>query len=239
MIDLHTHILPHMDDGAGSVEESLQMLRMQRQQGVSTVVLTPHFYRDRERPERFFRRRRESFQLLQAKIGSLPEEERSTLPRMLLGAEVAWRPNLHGWDELPEFCLPGTKRLLLELPFAPWSQTLINQLCDMENRTGVTPIFAHLERYLPMQRRQAVEDLMSLGYPVQISGEPLLHFASRGKSLRLLKSAPVFVLASDCHGVDRRMPNLGPAMDTVRRRAGSSFAESLIERAEHLVESSH
>ena len=48
MTDLHTHILPEMDDGAESVEMSLDMLRMERDQGVDAVVLTPHFYRDRE-----------------------------------------------------------------------------------------------------------------------------------------------------------------------------------------------
>ena len=236
MIDLHTHILPKMDDGARSTEESLQMLRMQWQQGVKTVVLTPHFYRDRERPERFFRRRKESYLRLQETIAALPEEERSAMPRLILGAEVAWRPNLHGWEELPEFCFPGTRRILLELPFVPWSQSLLNQLRDMEARTGITPILAHLERYLRMQRSQAVEDLMSLGFPVQITGEQFLHFTTRGSSLRLLKSAPVFVLASDCHGVERRSPNLGAAMDVVRRRAGAAFADTLTARAEHLVE---
>ena len=60
MTDLHTHILPGMDDGAVSVETSLEMLRMERDQGVDAVVLTPHFYRDRERPEQFLARRRAS-----------------------------------------------------------------------------------------------------------------------------------------------------------------------------------
>ena len=53
MIDIHTHILPGMDDGASTPEESLAMLRMQREQGVDTVFLTPHFHRDRENPEHF------------------------------------------------------------------------------------------------------------------------------------------------------------------------------------------
>ena len=53
MTDLHTHILPGMDDGAKTVEDSLAMLRMEYDQGVDTVVLTPHFYRDRENPKHF------------------------------------------------------------------------------------------------------------------------------------------------------------------------------------------
>ena len=54
MIDLHTHILPGMDDGAKDTATSLQMLRMERDQGVDTVVLTPHYYRHRESAEDFF-----------------------------------------------------------------------------------------------------------------------------------------------------------------------------------------
>ena len=57
MIDLHTHILPGMDDGAKDVKTSLALLRMESAQGVGTVVLTPHFYRDREEPQHFLTRR--------------------------------------------------------------------------------------------------------------------------------------------------------------------------------------
>jgi len=57
LTDLHTHILPGMDDGARNVAMSLAMLEAERAQGVDTVVLTPHFYREREDAERFLQRR--------------------------------------------------------------------------------------------------------------------------------------------------------------------------------------
>ena len=79
MTDLHTHILPGMDDGAESVEMSLDMLRMERDQGVDAVVLTPHFYRDRERPEHFLNRRRAAGEALRDALMALPEEETRTL----------------------------------------------------------------------------------------------------------------------------------------------------------------
>ena len=75
MTDLHTHILPGVDDGAKAPEESLEMLRMERDQGVDTVVLTPHFYRDRERPEHFLKRRRAAGEALRDALMALPEEE--------------------------------------------------------------------------------------------------------------------------------------------------------------------
>ena len=94
MIDLHTHILPGMDDGAKDVDMSLQMLRMQREQGVHTVALTSHFYPSKESAERFFRRRAESEKMLTQTILELSNEEQKKLPELVLGAEVAWVPNL-------------------------------------------------------------------------------------------------------------------------------------------------
>ena len=57
IIDFHTHVLPAMDDGSRSVEESLQMLRMEAEQGIFHVVATPHFYPQYDNPEQFLRKR--------------------------------------------------------------------------------------------------------------------------------------------------------------------------------------
>ena len=54
MIDLHTHILPEIDDGSRSVEMSLKLLQMEQKQKAGTVVLTPHFYPWRDQPDHFF-----------------------------------------------------------------------------------------------------------------------------------------------------------------------------------------
>ena len=57
MVDFHTHILPKMDDGSRSSEESVAMLRMLAEQGIKRVVLTPHYYPEAESPEDCLRRR--------------------------------------------------------------------------------------------------------------------------------------------------------------------------------------
>ena len=73
MIDLHTHILPRMDDGAKTVEEALQMLRAEAEQGVEAVALTPHYYRTKEQPTAFLTRRREAMDQLLREIN--PKED--------------------------------------------------------------------------------------------------------------------------------------------------------------------
>lgn len=236
MIDLHTHILPGMDDGAKTVEESLQMLRMEHSQGVDTVVLTPHFYRDQENPKRFLQRRKDAVIALGSRVLELSEAERSNLPNMFLGAEVAWWPTLAEWEELPELCLGGTKYLLLELPFTPWSEKMVDQLHEFYGRTGITPIFAHLERYLRLQRPERMEEILSLGFPVQISADVLLRPLARGRALKLLRQGQAQIVASDCHNCKDRAPNLAAAMQVLSRKLKSAQAENILRYTDHLMD---
>lgn len=227
MTDLHTHILPGVDDGAKTVEMSLEMLRMERDQGVDTVVLTPHFYRDRERPEQFLARRLEAANQMKKALLALPEEELRTFPRLVLGAEVAWVPNLADLPELRRMRMGRSDYLLLELPFAPWNDQMFRQIYDLMGRTGVTPVIAHIERYMKLQKPEHIAEVLSLGVPVQVSGEPLLRPLRRGRVLKLLREHQARFIASDCHDTTLRPPNLGPAMAVARRKLGEETAVEL------------
>lgn len=235
MTDLHTHILPGIDDGAQSVEESLTMLRMERSQGIDTVVLTPHFYRDRENPKRFLRRRQESATALARRVLELSEKEKKELPQMLLGAEVAWWPNMADWEELPEMCIGDTKNLLLELPFTPWNDQMVYQLHELFGRTGITPVIAHLERYLKIQRPEYIQEVLRLGVPIQVSADILLHPMARGGAMKLLRQNQARVVASDCHNCGSRAPRLAAAMDLLRRKLDPQKTELLIQCGNQLT----
>lgn len=236
MTDLHTHILPGIDDGAKTVDESLQMLHAESSQGVDTVVLTPHFYRDQENPKRFLRRRKDAVLALGQRVMEMPREERDRLPKMLLGAEVAWWPTMAEWDELPELCIGETKNLLLELPFTPWNDKMIDQLHEFYGRTGITPIIAHLERYLKLQRQEYIDEVLRLGFPVQISADVLLRPLARGRVLKMLRQGQAQIVATDCHNCKDRAPNLAEAMDVVKRKLGEDLSDRLAARADTLIE---
>lgn len=235
MTDLHTHILPGIDDGAQNVEESLTMLRMERSQGVDTVVLTPHFYRDRENPKRFLRRRQEAAMALARRVMELSEREKEALPQMLLGAEVTWWPDMADWEELPEMCIDDTGNLLLELPFTPWTDRMIYQLHELYGRTGITPIIAHLERYLKIQRPEYIREVLQLGVPVQVSAGVLLYPLARGGAMKLLRHGQACVVASDCHNCVKRPPNMAAAMELLRKKLGEDSVNTLIRRGNKLV----
>lgn len=235
MTDLHTHILPGMDDGAHDADESLAMLRMERDQGVTAVVLTPHFYFERESVRHFLERREKALRVLNARLQELPKEERDSLPRMIPGAEVAWHPELCECGELTSLCIGDTKNILLELPFVPWSGRMFNYLYDLIGQTGVNPVIAHLERYMKQQKSQQLMEVFDLGVPVQISAEILTHPLARGKVMKLLKKQRVHILASDCHNCTDRPPNVGEGMQVVRRKLGDRCARALEQSAKELA----
>lgn len=234
MTDLHTHILPGMDDGAKTVEESLTLLRIERDQGVDTVVLTPHFYPQREGINGFLARREEAMVRLQEAMDACTLDSPS-FPKVLLGAEVLWRSDLLDEEDLDKLCIAGTKNLLLELPFFSWNSQMIDQLYDMIGQTGITPIIAHLERYLSLQPKALIEEILALEIPVQISAEILKHPLRRSGAMNLLKSGRAHLLASDCHDSAQRIPNLAAGMEIVRRKLGDSFVQDLSACADRLV----
>lgn len=227
MIDIHTHILPHIDDGADTAQTSIAMLQKEAEQQVDTVILTPHFYRRNEKPESFLDRRERSYETLLEAIEKLPAEERRQLPKLHLGAEVAWLPGLAAVEHLDRMCLAETDFMLIELPFLPWSGKMIDQLYDLQNVCGIIPIIAHFERYLTFQKKEYVWRILEMDVPVQIGTEPLLHVFGRKEPLRLLREGAAQILASDCHNLNDRAPNLGAAMKTVEQKLGREYAEQI------------
>lgn len=235
MTDLHTHILPGMDDGAPDVETSLALLRAEYAQGVTNVALTPHFYRDREEPQHFLERRQKSAKLLMDALMQLSEEERSRLPRLTLGAEVAWMPGMAEWKELPKLCYTNTTYLQMELPFFPWNEDMFHQIYSLMSRTGLTPVIAHLDRYFGTQSPRQIEALLDLNIPFQLSAESLLHFSTRRKALRLLENRETRLLISDCHSIQHRPPNIGTALDVICKKLGEETVQSISYHTDALL----
>ena len=106
--DLHTHILPGVDDGAKDLEKALEMLRMQKACGVERVALTPHFYPLREEFQSFLDKRQQAYE------GLLPNWDAESMPDLRLGAEVHYSPALAELD-LRRLTIGQSDYLLLEL----------------------------------------------------------------------------------------------------------------------------
>ena len=209
MIDLHTHILPGMDDGAADLKQSLAMLRAEGQQGVDTVVLTPHFYRVDETVETFLERRSRAWETLRS---SLLDDA----PELILGAEVTWYHGIMDEPRIMDLCLGDSACILLEMPLRPWSDNLLEQVYRFAGVTGTTPILAHVERYLHLQKNGQLKTLIEMGIPMQLSASAFRNPFAAMKANRLLKSG-TWLLGTDCHNTSTRPPNYGPAAAYIKK----------------------
>ncbi len=230
MIDLHTHILPGMDDGATDPEVSIAMLQIQKKQGVDNVALTPHFYRNREEPEHFLSRRNKAMSVLEEHM----RKSNFPLPNILTGAEVEWTPNMAQWTCLSQLCFENTNYMLLEMPFYPWNDHVMQQLYALLDQ-GIVPILAHLERYLKIQKKEYIQEVFNIGVPIQVNSTPLLHFMERRAIVKILKNRQTCIMASDCHNLNTRPPNLNAGFDAVERLVGKEYAEDLQRNAERIL----
>lgn len=232
VIDFHSHVLPGMDDGSRDVETSLEMLRISRSQGVDVIVATPHFYASRDRVDRFVRRREQVFGTLTQELDSL----NAPAPRVLLGGEVAFFSGISRAEELSALTIQGTKALLLEMPFRPWTQSDLDEVSQLIYNRGFEVILAHLERYFPFRENGPyIQQLLSMRLYVQVNTEDLLDWRKRGKLLRMIKYRQVQLLGSDCHSLHRRPPNLGQGRAVIQKRLGESSLRYIDRNGEWIL----
>lgn len=200
--DLHSHILPGVDDGSACVEESLAMLGMAARQGIRLMVATPHFDPRVDTPQEFLTRRNRAADRLQPHMTS-------DMPRLLLGAEVRYFPGISDSDAVSLLCLEGGKALLLELPEGEWPAYLWEELACFRERTGIIPIIAHLDRYIsPFKTRRIPERLAELPLLIQANSRFFGNPMTRPLAMRLLREDKIHLLGSDCHGMEHRKPDL-------------------------------
>lgn len=211
--DMHCHLLPGMDDGCKTADESIQVLRVSFDQGVRQMFATPHYY-PVESVERFLERRTAAMERLTQQMG----QETQPLPQICLGAEVAYRPGLGYEKDLDKLCLGASRYLLLEMPFTRWSEEVVRSVRNLCSIQGITPILAHIERYLSMQSRDTLMRVLEQDVLVQMNAENLLQFSKRGKAKKMLESGMVQLLGTDCHNLTSRKPNLGPGVEYLEKK---------------------
>lgn len=215
MLDLHSHILPEIDDGSKSVEMSCGMLAQMAQQGVRTVAATPHFYASRDLPEAFLARRARAVELL--------GQTKPEFPQVILGAEVAYFDGMGRSEKvLQQLRLGSSKLLLVEMPFCEWNKRMVREICDLPLQTGLTPVLAHVDRYRRKdQLLRNLEELLDCGALLQCNADAFLRFGTRSWALKLMKMGVLHFLGSDTHNLTTRKPNLGDAAKIIEKKLGA------------------
>lgn len=223
MIDFHTHILPGIDDGSKSVEQSIAMLEMEAQQGIRKVVATPHFYAHSDKPEKFLKKRNEAESLLRQEMA-----RHSDLPELEIGAEVYYYNGISDSDILPELTIGQKRYILIEMPSPPWPERVYKELENIWIKQSLVPIVAHIDRYIaPLRTFGIPKRLELLPVLVQANTEFFLEKATKRMALRMLKQGRIHLLGSDCHSTEKRKPNMGEALRLLQRQFGPEILEYL------------
>ena len=208
MIDLHTHILPFVDDGASDIDQAKELLREEAANRVDKVLLTPHFDYEKESVDEFVERRDKAFALLNAELG---EED---LPQMRLGAEVRYSPDLLDLD-LHKLTLGGSIYLLLELPYATYP-TFIERVIEMMVERQIVPILAHVERCVYFRHHpKLLKALIDRGALAQVSADVVMKNEFRSFSMSCLRHSLAHFVASDAHNMSERRPCMLGAMSVL------------------------
>ena len=192
VVDFHTHILPGIDHGCDSLQTAREQLRLAGAVGVSRVVLTPHFYPHVDNIESFIKRRNEAYDQL---VSSLSSDD---YPEVRLGTEVLICEGIGEMPRIDEFCIRGTKNLLLELPFSDFSKGYVDGVEQLIS-SGYNVILAHADRY----DQNNIDKLVSIGAKVQLNAEALAGLFISSKVRSWLDSGCVCAIGSDIHMLDR------------------------------------
>jgi len=223
VVDIHSHILPEVDDGAKSWDISVALCQMAAEDGITHQVATPHandrYHYDRE--------------YLQGLMGDL-QERIGPVPELSLGCDfhLSYDNVQSALANPARYAIGNTHYMLVELSnysVPPQTTDSFLKLGDV----GMTVVVTHPERN-PILREspQRVVEWAEHGFVIQITGSALTGFW--GERVRrvaqwLLERNAVHVLATDAHDLEKRIPVLSTACEAAAEICGEEIAEALVE----------
>ncbi|MDD6489433.1 MAG: hypothetical protein PUG48_06450 [Clostridia bacterium] len=229
MIDLHCHILPGIDDGAKTTDDSLNLIAAEKRQNVNSIVFTPHFNPEKVSVEQFCQARNNSMNRLTSS-DDFAEYNIS----VKTGAEVYFSVKLKDIDIQP-LCFDGTDYILIELPVNARPCGLTHTLRDIINK-GYAPILAHVERYQYFTSDPTMlYDLVMEGCLAQVNAEAILgNGSSSSMALKYIKWEMAHIVCSDCHSIKHRPPNIKKAFSYIEKKLGKHYTDWLIKNSKDI-----
>jgi protein-tyrosine phosphatase len=228
LIDLHSHILPGVDDGARTLEEAVDIGRSAAEDGITAIAATPHVRDDFPTGADTMER---GVELVRQALA-----ENGVALALHTGGEVALdRLDQLEREELRRFGLGGNPAfLLVEFPYFGWPLDLPDRLFQLR-LAGFTPVLAHPERNADVQAApERLEQLVETGTLVQVTAASLdgrLGKAPRETGLRLVEIGHAHLIASDAHHPGIRTVGMAAAAGAVGDEALARWLTEAVPRA--------
>lgn len=228
MVDIHTHILPSLDDGAETLQESLSLLRELKEQGVNHIIATPHFYPQTDNSSAFLLARKKSFE-------TLKEHLSKDMPNISIGCELLYYENIGLSNSISQFCLSNSNYLLLELTDDCINEKLLFDLINLKSKK-IIPIIAHIERYAYAKKyRKFLKFIKEENILTQINASAVLDHYGYKIIKKLIKKDIVNFISTDTHSIDFRPPLMQKAIEILNSDFGEEFTQKLITNSRNLL----
>ena len=225
--DVHSHLLPGIDDGARDVEQTKCALRSMRECGIHYLAFTPHYYAFLQPLSVFLDQREMAWNT----VRSLPEARDMHLT---LGAEVYLTEEVFNYEDLKPLCYEGTDLMLTELETLDrFTPALERRLMRLTDDYAITPVLAHVDRYpFLIDDMELLSHLLDIGCLFQVNLDSFAPLFFRRKVFRLASDGMIHFLVQDVH----QLPLTGKARTklfaTVEKRCSG-----LVEAADDLARS--
>lgn len=232
LIDIHCHILPKIDDGAKSVEEAVNILKEARRQGITRMIVTPHY-----RPDMF----EPAMKRVLFSYRNLRDLAKEMNIHLSLGCEYFRNERMiEDLEEKRRPTMAGSRYVLTEFSTHDTYPTIRNCIYDLVTH-GYRPIIAHVERYFCCQELEKVLELKELGARIQLNAGSVLGeegWKQKQFCQQLMKNGAVDFIASDTHNLSSRKMNLKKCASYVSRKMGKRYAQKIfIENPRKIWES--
>lgn len=225
--DIHTHILYGVDDGAKDLKDSMELITEEWEQGVNRIIMTPHYGPKFGSPDK---------KLLENRFAVIQEEARKYYPDMelYLGSELYYqRDTIQDLKEGKALTLAGSKYILVEFGVSDSYSKILQAIQDFIY-AGYLPIIAHVERYEAVrQHLDRAKELVKTGAYLQINASSFLGgFLNKTTAFcnKLLKEDLVYFIASDCHDLKNRCPNIAEGLKAAQKKAAKYEYESFVDK---------
>lgn len=231
VVDIHSHILPGVDDGAKDMQETKRMIDIAVEEGIDVIITTPHYEVGIE-PEAVARYQEAYEEVLQyIKENEIPIQlyQGNEIFYSVSIPEILQNGDIHTMN--------GSRYILVE--FSPNTEyKFMERALSMLLYAGYWPILAHTERYMELRKINRVEELIRMGAFIQVNTNAITGkegWQTKRYCHQLLKNCLVHALGTDAHSSRHRRPQMRECLDYIDKKYGREYCRRISEENPHRI----
>ncbi len=201
MIDMHTHILPGIDDGSRDSKESYEIIKALSKNDIDTIVLTPHYYSYDKTIDEFIQDRETAWQRLKKYL----DTQEAMNINFKLGAEVLLDIDLQYNEDIIKLAIEGTNYILLEMPYSIWDDWIYDAVQNIISKYDMRIIIPHIERYLEIHNDITyINNILQIPEVyAQLNIGDLINSKKKNISRKMLNKRYIYTLGTDIHRIEQ------------------------------------